>query len=184
MKEQILGMCVALAMSVPTFALAQEAGAAQAGDEAPAAEEKAGAAAAAPAAPAAEEKKAAEEAKEVATPAPPAAPVTVAEPPKTAAADQKFEKWLEGFKAKHAKAAERLLKLREAVKAAKEKYDAAKTDKGLRRALILARRDLTRFWYGFRTNQLRGLKVRIGRIAKEHRRLRIQLRNLLRQAAR
>jgi hypothetical protein len=75
-----------------------------------------------------------------------------------------------------------LLKLRDASKAAAEKATAHKGDKGLRRAHILARRDLVNFWYGFRTHQLKQARDRAARLSKERVRLGQQLRQLAAQA--
>ena len=100
---------------------------------------------------------------------PVAAPEVAHDPTKApdADAEKKYNAWVERFKAKHPKAAEHYLKLRQAVLDAKAKFDAKKDDASLKRELLVARRKLHGFWVGLRAWQIRHAREEIARWRKD-----------------
>ncbi|MBI3071607.1 MAG: hypothetical protein HYY84_05700 [Deltaproteobacteria bacterium] len=100
---------------------------------------------------------------------PAAAPDVAQDPSKaaTAESEKKYNAWVERFKAKHPKAAEHYLKLRQGVLDAKTKLDANKGDAAAKRELLVARRKLHGFWVGFRGWQIRHAREEVARWRKD-----------------
>jgi hypothetical protein len=100
----------------------------------------------------------------------PVAPPDTAHDPTKASdgdAEKKYNAWLERFKAKHPKAAEHYIKVRQGVLDTKAKLDANKGDAAARRELLVARRKLHGFWVGLRTWQIRHSREEIARWRKD-----------------
>lgn len=82
-------------------------------------------------------------------------------------AEKHYNAWIERFKAKHPKAAEHYIKLRQGVLDAKTKFEANKGDTAAKRELLVARRKLHGFWVGVRGWQIRHAREEIARWRKD-----------------
>jgi hypothetical protein len=161
--KRILSGLVGVVLLVPCMALAQDA---------PAAKD---AAAVAPAKPDVLPEAVVTADKPVPPPAAAQDPAAKPEP------DDKFNAWFERFKQRYPKAAEHYQKLRQAVLDAKQKFEAAKQDKTLRREFNVARRNLHGFWVGFRRHQIKSARESIRRWTADMARHTKIMRNLAKQ---